>query len=438
MGLLNTSAHNYYEGNDYGSYQFTSLDNVINQFMIAYVGESKIISKVKRQEVAFHAQRAMQELSFDTFKSHKGKEYTVPATLTIPLPQDYVNYTKISSVDSSGVKHLMYPTNKTSNPIDYYQNSDGDFKITATATLDATLGYIVLDGEYLDVIKGMIVVGQNIPSNTKISRIDYSSENASVYLVDLAGNEVLPTYTGTETVTIIKSNGTLVQDSDSKVLITGATWNITDYKITTSDASDIKVGMTVSNEDFPIETKVVSVNDNIITVNLLPAEEETSGDDVTFISPEGLSKTWESYKSIKPSENNSDDYEDDIYWPLDGERYGLDPQHAQVNGSFYIDQTAGKIHFSSNVSGNTVIVDYISDSLGTDGEMQVHKFAEEAMYKWIAYAVLSTRINTPEYLVARFKKERFAENRKAKLRLSNIKIEEITQVLRGKSKQIKH
>ena len=70
--------------------------------------------------------------------------------------------------------------------------------------------------------------------------------------------------------------------------------------------------------------------------------------------------------------------------------------------------------------------------------MQVHKFAEEAMYKWIAYAVLSTRINTPEYLVARFKKERFAAIRKAKLRLSNIKLEEITQVLRGKSKQIKH
>jgi len=70
--------------------------------------------------------------------------------------------------------------------------------------------------------------------------------------------------------------------------------------------------------------------------------------------------------------------------------------------------------------------------------MKVHKFAEEAMYKHIAYAVLSTRINTPEYVIARFKKERFAEIRKAKLRLSNIKLEEITQVFRGKSKWIKH
>ena len=70
--------------------------------------------------------------------------------------------------------------------------------------------------------------------------------------------------------------------------------------------------------------------------------------------------------------------------------------------------------------------------------MRVHKFAEEAMYKHIAYAVLSTRINTPEYIVGRYKREKFAETRKAKLRLSNIKIEEITQILRGKSKWIKH
>ena len=70
--------------------------------------------------------------------------------------------------------------------------------------------------------------------------------------------------------------------------------------------------------------------------------------------------------------------------------------------------------------------------------MQVHKFAEEAMYKWIMYGILSTRSNMPEYIINRYKRERFAETRKAKLRLSNIKLEEITRILRGKSKQIKH
>jgi hypothetical protein len=42
------------------------------------------------------------------------------------------------------------------------------------------------------------------------------------------------------------------------------------------------------------------------------------------------------------------------------------------------------------------------------------------------------------YVVQRYKKERFAAVRNAKLRLSNIKLEELTQILRGKSKQIKH
>ena len=70
--------------------------------------------------------------------------------------------------------------------------------------------------------------------------------------------------------------------------------------------------------------------------------------------------------------------------------------------------------------------------------MVVHKFAEEAMYKYLMHAVLSTKANIPEYQVARYKKEKRAALRQAKLRLSNIKLEEITQILRGKSKHIKH
>ena len=59
MGLLDdTTQQQYYQGNDFGNYQFTSLDDIINQFMIVYVGEDKIISKIKRTDVAFHAQRA--------------------------------------------------------------------------------------------------------------------------------------------------------------------------------------------------------------------------------------------------------------------------------------------------------------------------------------------------------------------------------------------
>ena len=128
MGLLDdTTQQQYYQSNNFGNYQFTSLDDIINQFMIVYVGEDKVISKIKRSDVAFHAQRAMQELSFDTFKSCKAQEIVVPASLQMILPHDYVNYTKISWVDSAGIKHLLYPTSKTSNPTKLSQDSDGNY-----------------------------------------------------------------------------------------------------------------------------------------------------------------------------------------------------------------------------------------------------------------------------------------------------------------------
>ena len=117
MGLLDGNTHQeYYQSDNHGNYQFTSLDDIITQFEIAYVGEDKIISKIKRADIAFHAQRALQELSFDTLKSVKAQEITLPPSLQMTLPRDYVNYTKISTVDSAGIKHLLYPTNKTSNP----------------------------------------------------------------------------------------------------------------------------------------------------------------------------------------------------------------------------------------------------------------------------------------------------------------------------------
>ena len=94
MGLIKETAHGYYSGNDLGSYQFISLDHIINNFMISYVGEGKIIPKIKRTDVSFHAQRAIQELSYDTFKSTKSQEVEIPPSLTMMLPQDYVNYVK--------------------------------------------------------------------------------------------------------------------------------------------------------------------------------------------------------------------------------------------------------------------------------------------------------------------------------------------------------
>jgi hypothetical protein len=84
------------------------------------------------------------------------------------------------------------------------------------------------------------------------------------------------------------------------------------------------------------------------------------------------------------------------------------------------------------------LFEYISDGLAYDLDTKVPKMAEEAMYAHILHAVISTRAGQPEYIVNRLKQEKSAKLRNAKIRLSNIKLEEITQVLRGQSKWIKH
>ena len=102
MGLLDgTNQQTYYSAANsanYGNYQFTTLENIINAFMFAYVGENKIISKVSRTDVQFHAMRAIQELSYDILRSFKSQEIEVPNTLSMILPQDYVNYIKVVRV----------------------------------------------------------------------------------------------------------------------------------------------------------------------------------------------------------------------------------------------------------------------------------------------------------------------------------------------------
>ena len=430
------SQYYYNTPTQHGSYQFTSIHDIISNFMVSYVGYEKIIPTAKRHDVAFHAQRALQELTYDTLKSCKSQEITVPSTLQMILPHDYVNYTKVSWVDSKGIKHLLYPTSKTSNPTNPTQNSDGEFRFTAVGTLTNNSSSITLDGEYTDIEVGWSVLIPNKLDGP--GTIDSITTTGGVTTITLIST-TKATVTGDAELNFSTANNILQQPEES-VVLDGVSYTNGKYVLTAASAADaakVKPGWSASHDDFSTYTHVVSVTGDEITINNAATTSSTSSN-VNFVSNKYISDTWASYRSSTPSENDNDDYQDDTYWPAFGGRYGLDPQHAQANGSFYIDCKNNKIHFSSNISGKTVILDYISDGLYGGESSKVPKFVEEAIYKWIAHAILASRANTPEFIVARIKKERFAEIRKAKLRLSNIKLEEITQTLRGKSKQIKH
>ena len=112
---------------DVPSYQFTTLKNVINNFVTVYTGEDKIIPKANRTDVQFHAMRALQELSFDTFKSTKSQEISVSPSLKMILPHDYVNYVKITTTAGDGIERILYPAVFSSDPKNIKQQADGTY-----------------------------------------------------------------------------------------------------------------------------------------------------------------------------------------------------------------------------------------------------------------------------------------------------------------------
>ena len=288
--------------NNYGGYEYVTLNDIINNFLVAYVGAGKLISDVKRTDVIFHAKRGLQEFSYDTLKSIKSQELTIPPSLSLPLPQDYVNYVKVSWVDQLGVKHQIFPTQLTSNPY---------------------------------------------------------------------------------TTPVQDNNGIPIQDN---------------YEENLQGSSQIEERWQTAN------TKLIN--------------------------------------NIASLENYNEGLDGENYWWDDGNffgrAYGLDPQNANINGYFTLNPREGKISFSSDLVGKLIILEYISDGLAYDMDTKVPKMAEEAMYKHLMYSILSTRANQPEYVVQRFKRERSAELRNTKIRLSNIKLSEVIQQMRGKSKWIKH
>jgi hypothetical protein len=280
--------------NNYDSYSYIKLDEVINNFQVAYVGTGKLIPSCKRTDIIFHAKRGLQEFSYDTLKSIKSQELTIPPGLSVVIPQDYVNYVKVSWIDQLGIKRPIYPANNlTINPY-------------STPTQD-DLGVPVQDN-----------FGNNIQGTS----------------------------------------------------ITEDRW-----------AND------------PV------INEDLFGYN----RDELLGRGYGY-----------------------------------GQMYGMDPQYSQANGWFTINDREGKFSFSSNLANKLIVLEYVSDGLAYDMDTRIPKMAEEALYAHISHAVIASRINQPEYIVRRLKQDRSAKLRNAKIRLSNIKLDEIVQVMRGKSKWIKH
>ena len=586
-----TSHSTYYGGTNLGEYQFVSLQEIIENFTAAYVGEGKILESVLKGDVNFHAHRALQELHYDTLVSSKAQEIEVCPSLKMPLPHDYVNYVKLASVDGQGIEHVLYPASKTSNPFAILQDDDcgylfgdvdcGSGAVISGCTNSEAPNYnenaTIDDGTCIDETEALLNgctnllaanynAGANLDDGScffsgctdvdatnwsSVASIDdgsceygdgqdgscdqrtmvdpqrlYTTSNGESSLQYDAGSS-LPladtvhyllsallaagqrdlrfdrckyrasqaahdaTYTSKAGVCETGKEYVFAQSDGPQIRvvvggeISGLTWNgswnglmlhlqgigLTGIT-TTTDLDQLQTlmreqwnsttGMSESanyiftsgtrsgcycgkNKPEPeterlqkvkLNTKIKSARNRKGSFANRAANSQNSPVS-TNLSEQCMSDSWANYSGSGSYSNTNTDSTTTTVGNF-GQRYGIDPQYAQMNGSFFMDHVKGNIHFNSALAGKTVVLKYISDGHGTDDEMIVPKMAEEAMYKWIAYGCLSARKDSPEYLIARFKKEKFAETRKAKIRLSNIKIEEISQVFRGKSKWIKH
>lgn len=405
-----TKPSQYYPDNKkHGNYQFINLHDIINNFTAAYVGAGKILATTLGGDINYHAHRAIQELSYDTFKSCKSQEIVLPPSLQMILPHDYVNYTKITWSDDNGIEHVIYPTSKTSNPNTIQQDDDGNY-MYAEGAASGPEGKAVLVQDETPKTHAMgykLENGYGIVYSTNKLDSNYSgpfrlNKNYVYYSEDNAGNPVA-----------------ISEDTSKAVLKDGMQiFHIGMQPGTTiTDVARVNVATDEYTTEFYI---------NKPTYDIQPINQNNEIRNVSFDDISG-DTTWGKYKASGSSNSNFGDG-----------RYGLDPQYAQDNGTFFIDCKSGKIHFGGGLSGKTIILHYLSDSIGDSKETMIPKLAEEAVYKWIAYGCASARVDVPEGIIQRLRKEKIAETRKAKIRLSNIKIEEITQIMRGKGKFIQH
>lgn len=123
------SQREYYTNSDvnpgddnWGTYQYMLLEDIINNFLLTYVGDDKVINKVERYEVIFHSKRALQELHYDVLREIEGFELEIPDTLKIALPHDFVSLVKVGYVGKDGMAYSINQNFNSSTPKSYLQD----------------------------------------------------------------------------------------------------------------------------------------------------------------------------------------------------------------------------------------------------------------------------------------------------------------------------
>ena len=122
----------YYSDEDlYGKYQYVPMSQIVNAMVLETQDDDSYLKGTKREKILYHAKQGLRNLSMDVANDVLAFEITVPDSLVWPLPQDYVDYIRISLVelDTTVNSYMLYPLDINYNmhiAIGYLQDNDAE------------------------------------------------------------------------------------------------------------------------------------------------------------------------------------------------------------------------------------------------------------------------------------------------------------------------
>ena len=137
------------ENANWGSYQYVSLEDIVNNFLLMYNGNHSLVNNEERYKILFHAKRAIQELNYDSLKEIKILELSVCDSLRFVLPPDYVNWVRIS-LYKNGVLRPLTENIQTNWSSAYLQDNNCRILFDETGAIlrpqDSTIDYDRITG----------------------------------------------------------------------------------------------------------------------------------------------------------------------------------------------------------------------------------------------------------------------------------------------------
>lgn len=165
----------YYENaENHGSYQYVSIEEIVNNFMDNYLGDDTILGNIERDKVIYQARQGIKRFTIGGLREVKVIELEMNETLDVILPYNYLEYVRISWVNKYSGQIMPMAENRHT-PLGVAHLQDNNANILFDNNGDILIGTTALE-TINDTLTNYAVVNPNTPlldSWFEGSRYDY-------------------------------------------------------------------------------------------------------------------------------------------------------------------------------------------------------------------------------------------------------------------------